>query len=177
MRNVLGAALATTALAGAAATGMMAGEAEAQTRLVLKSASSDSSYYVMTVQLGEMLRAGEAVQVQPTVEESQGSVQNVTEAGRRDHPFLFTTPPSLLQTAWADQKAGGLPLASGVDRLRGGDAGVFGRDRRVFGRCLGTVSLRLFLRRVVLRASLADCLECYDTDCDAGERRQPCLEL
>ncbi len=77
--------------------------AEAQTRLTLKSASSDSSYYVMTVQLGEMLREASGGDIQPTVEESQGSVQNVREAGRRSNPFFFTTPPSLLEAAWAGE--------------------------------------------------------------------------
>jgi len=77
------------------------GPARAQTHLTLKSASAESSYYVMVVQLAEMIREASGGDVIPTVEESQGSVQNVREAGRRPGAFLFTTPPSLLQSAVA----------------------------------------------------------------------------
>jgi len=84
---------------GAAAVFGTAATAEAQTRLTLKSASSTSSYYVMMVQLAEMLRQVSDGAIQPTVEESQGSVQNVKEAGRRPGAFLFTTPPGLVAAA------------------------------------------------------------------------------
>src|SRR3546814_19901030 len=60
-----------------------AGAAQAQTRITLKSATASSSYYVMMVQLGEVLRAETKGQIQATVEESQGSVQNVKEAAKR----------------------------------------------------------------------------------------------
>ena len=73
--------------------------AEAQTRLTLKSAASTSSYYVMMVQLAELIRTVSNGEIQPTVEESQGSVQNVKEAGRRPGAFLFTSPPSLIEAA------------------------------------------------------------------------------
>ncbi|WP_201157265.1 TAXI family TRAP transporter solute-binding subunit [Rhodobaculum claviforme] len=84
--------LMTGACALVAATGAAASE-----RLTLKSASSSSSYYVMMVQLAELLRAGGTIS--PTVEESQGSVQNVKEAAVRPGNFLFTSPPSLLVAA------------------------------------------------------------------------------
>ncbi len=71
--------------------------AAASERITLKSASSASSYYVMMVQLAELLRG--TGDFSPTVEESQGSVQNVKEAAVRPGNFLFTTPPSLLQAA------------------------------------------------------------------------------
>jgi TRAP transporter TAXI family solute receptor len=71
--------------------------AAAQERITLKSASSASSYYVMMVQLAELLRGTGGFS--PTVEESQGSVQNVKEAAVRSGNFLFTTPPSLLRAA------------------------------------------------------------------------------
>lgn len=83
--------------------------AEAQTRVTLKSAASTSSYYVMMVQLGEVLLARSNGAIQPTVEESQGSVQNVAEAGRRPGAFLFTTPPNLI----ADALAGNAPFERG----------------------------------------------------------------
>ena len=71
----------------------------AQEKVVLKSAKSTSSYYVMMVQLSEMLK--KAGGFSPTVEESQGSVQNVKESKVRPGNFLFTTPPSLLAAAAA----------------------------------------------------------------------------
>ncbi len=86
---------------GAAVT--LAGAASAETRVTLKSAASTSSYYVMMVQLGEMIMSQSDGQILPTVEESQGSVQNVTEAGRRPGAFLFTTPPDLIANALAGE--------------------------------------------------------------------------
>ena len=83
---------------------LLAGTAAAETRVTLKSASSTSSYYVMTVQLAEMLRASSDGEIQPTVEESQGSVQNVSEAGRRPGAFLFTSPPNLIDDAFAGRE-------------------------------------------------------------------------
>lgn len=89
--------------------------AGAETRVTLKSASSTSSYYVMMVQLGEVLLARSGGAIQPTVEESQGSVQNVAEAGRRPGAFLFTTPPNLI----ADALAGNAPFERGnYDSIR-----------------------------------------------------------
>jgi uncharacterized protein len=104
----------TAATLGAALTlgsilSLGAPAAEAQTRVTLKSASSTSSYYVMMVQLGEVIMAQSNGQIMPTVEESQGSVQNVTEAGRRPGAFLFTTPPNLI----ADALAGREPFERG----------------------------------------------------------------
>jgi uncharacterized protein len=94
-----------------AALALAGGAAGAETRLTLKSASSASSYYVMTVQLAEMLRAESGGDILPTVEESQGSVQNVLEAGSRPGAFLFTTPPNLLKDAWAGRE----PFDAGGD--------------------------------------------------------------
>ncbi|MBB4284959.1 TAXI family TRAP transporter solute-binding subunit [Roseospira goensis] len=75
--------------------------AQAQERVTLKSAKSTSSYYVMMVQLAEMTRKASDGAISPTVEESQGSVQNVKESFVRPGNFLFTTPPSLLAAARA----------------------------------------------------------------------------
>lgn len=89
-------------LAGAAAllgVGLAAAPAAADTRITLKSAKSGSSYYVMMVQLSEMLKQASDGRLQPTVEESQGSVQNVKESKVRRGNFFFTTPPSLLAQA------------------------------------------------------------------------------
>ncbi|MBJ3776874.1 TAXI family TRAP transporter solute-binding subunit [Acuticoccus mangrovi] len=84
-------AAAAMALAMAAAPA-----ADAQTRVTFKSAKSGSSYYQMAVQLAEAMKAGD---VSVTVEESQGSVQNVMEAAVRGGDYVFTSPPSLVGLA------------------------------------------------------------------------------
>jgi len=114
IKNNVVSTVAIAAVLGAA-TALTAPAAEAETRLTLKSASSASSYYAMTVQLGEMLRSASDGAILPTVEESQGSVQNVIEAGRRPGGFFFTTPPNLLLDAWAGEE----PFTSGeYDHIR-----------------------------------------------------------
>jgi hypothetical protein len=76
--------------------------AVAQTRVTLKSATAGSSYYLMMVQLGEALKSASSGDLSPTIEESQGSVQNVKEAARRSGNFVFTTPPGLVRDARGD---------------------------------------------------------------------------
>lgn len=90
--------------------------AEAQTRVTLKSATAGTSYYVMTVQLGEALRAATGGKISATVEESQGSVQNVKEAPRRAAGYVFTTPPGLIRDAVAGKKP--FEGESGYDDIR-----------------------------------------------------------
>lgn len=99
MRHVAPIAAAAALFAFAAVT-----DAAAQTRVTLKSATASSSYYVMMVQLGEVLRGETKGQIQATVEESQGSVQNVKEAAKRPGNFVFTTPPSLIAAAREGKK-------------------------------------------------------------------------
>ncbi len=94
------------AVAVAAVGLMMTGAVNAAERLTLKSAKSTSSYYVMMVQLSEMVKQASDGEISPTVEESQGSVQNVMESFVRPGNFLFTTPPSLLAAA----RSGGAPF-------------------------------------------------------------------
>jgi TRAP transporter TAXI family solute receptor len=91
---------------GALALGLsvLCGGAAADTRVTLKSAKSGSSYYLMTVQLGEALKAASNGSYLPTVEESQGSVQNVKESKSRSGNFVFTTPPGLLASAREGKK-------------------------------------------------------------------------
>ncbi len=86
-------------VAAVAGLSLLAGAASAAERITLKSAKSTSSYYVMMVQLAEMLKEASGGDIQPTVEESQGSVQNVKESNVRPGNFFFTTPPSLLAAA------------------------------------------------------------------------------
>lgn len=78
--------------------------AQAQTRVTLKSAKSTSSYYQMMVQLSEALKAGSDGNLIATVEESQGSVQNVKEAAKRKGAYVFTTPPVLVKRIAAGKK-------------------------------------------------------------------------
>lgn len=99
------------------AMGVTESPAAAQTRVTLKSATAGSSYYLMMVQLGEALKTASNGELSPTIEESQGSVQNVKEAARRPGNFVFTTPPGLVR----DARDGKAPFAgeSGYDALRG----------------------------------------------------------
>ncbi len=104
-------------LAALLAAGALAMPASAQTRVTIKSATAGSSYYLMSVQIGEALKAASQGKITATIEESQGSVQNVKEAARRPGNFVFTTPPGLLN----DARASKAPFAgeSGYDVVRG----------------------------------------------------------
>lgn len=88
-----------TALAGAAALALAATSASAETRVTYKSAKSTSSYYQMAVQIAEAMKAGSDGEIIVTVEESQGSVQNVMETRARGGDYVFTTPPVLVSLA------------------------------------------------------------------------------
>ncbi|WP_374443730.1 TAXI family TRAP transporter solute-binding subunit [Stella sp.] len=106
--------LAAAVLAGGL---LLSHGAAAETRLTLKAAASGSAYYVMTVQLAETIRTETKGSVQPTVEESQGSVQNVKEAARRPGAYLFTSPPGLVAAARGGRKP--FEGESGYDGIRG----------------------------------------------------------
>ncbi len=73
--------------------------AQAETRVTFKSAKTSSSYYQMAVQLAEAMKKGSDGHVIVTVEESQGSVQNVMESTKRSGNYVFTTPPVLVKLA------------------------------------------------------------------------------
>ncbi len=73
--------------------------AMAEERVTFKSAKTTSSYYQMSVQIAEAVKAATDGGIIVTVEESQGSVQNVTEAARRQGNYVFTTPPVLVKLA------------------------------------------------------------------------------
>lgn len=75
--------------------------AHAETRITYKSAKSTSSYFQMAVQLAEAMKSASNGEIILTVEESQGSVQNVLEAPRRAGNYVFTTPPVLVRLAGA----------------------------------------------------------------------------
>ena len=88
---------------GVIAAGMMAlsvaNAAQAETRVTLKSAKAASSYYQMAAQFGEAMKTGTDGDIIVTVEESQGSVQNVMEAMVRPGNYVFTSPPGLVSLA------------------------------------------------------------------------------
>lgn len=81
-----------------------AAPAWAETRVTYKSAKAGTSYYQMGVQIAEAMKAGSGGNVIVTVEEGQGSVQNVMEVRARGGDYVFTTPPGLVGAA---QKAAG----------------------------------------------------------------------
>lgn len=88
---------------GVIAAGMMAlsvaNAAQAETRVTLKSAKAASSYYQMAAQFAEAMKTGTNGDIIVTVEESQGSVQNVMEAMVRPGNYVFTSPPGLVSLA------------------------------------------------------------------------------
>ncbi|MFK5978114.1 MAG: TAXI family TRAP transporter solute-binding subunit [Rhizobiaceae bacterium] len=73
--------------------------AQAETRVTFKSAKTTSSYYQMAVQIAEAIKKGSNGEIIVTVEESQGSVQNVKESAKRSGNYVFTTPPVLVRLA------------------------------------------------------------------------------
>ena len=79
--------------------------AQAETRVTYKSAKAGTSYYQMGVEIAQSIKAGSNGQITITLEESQGSVQNVMEAASRTGNYVFTTPPSLVNAAMADKGA------------------------------------------------------------------------
>ena len=88
--------IVVSALAGLMA---VATAAHAEDRVTYKSAKSTSSYYQMGVQIAEAVKAATKGGIIVTVEESQGSVQNVMEAAVRPGNYVFTTPPALVGLA------------------------------------------------------------------------------
>ena len=73
--------------------------ANSETRITYKSAKSTSSYYQMGVQISQTIKKSSNGQMIVTIEESQGSVQNVKEVIGRKGNYVFTTPPVLVKLA------------------------------------------------------------------------------
>jgi len=88
-----------TAIATALISTAFSISAFAETRITYKSAKSTSSYYQMGVQISEAMKAGSNGDIIVTVEESQGSTQNVMEVRARGADYVFTTPPVLVKLA------------------------------------------------------------------------------
>ena len=98
-RRVAWTPVAASAALALACLAALPGPAAAETRVTLKAAKAGSSYYQMAVQLAEAVKAGTDGEVSVTVEESQGSVQNVMEAAVRPGNYVFTSPPALVELA------------------------------------------------------------------------------
>lgn len=77
--------------------------AQADTRVTYKSATAGTAYYQMGVELSEAIRQGTDDGIVLTLEESQGSVQNVMEVMARQGNYVFTTPPALVEQAMAGE--------------------------------------------------------------------------
>lgn len=92
------------AVAAALALGMAGSQAMAEARVTYKTAKAGTSYYQMAVQIAETVKQATAGDIIVTVEESQGSVQNVKEAVGRGANYMFTSPPSLVANAVAGRK-------------------------------------------------------------------------
>lgn len=80
------------------------GLTQAAEKVTYKTAKSTSSYYQMAIQYAEAIKQASSDAISITVEESQGSVQNVSEVPRRGKNYLFTTPPALIKKAIAGEK-------------------------------------------------------------------------
>lgn len=94
----------TTLLAAVAALALTSGApAGAETRVTYKSAAVGTAYYQMGVDLSEAIKAGTEEEIILTIEESQGSVQNVMETAARSGNYIFTTPPALVTQALAGE--------------------------------------------------------------------------
>ena len=77
--------------------------AYSDTRITYKSAKSTSSYYQMGVQIADTIKKSTNGEMILTIEESQGSVQNVKEVAARKGNYVFTTPPVLVKLAIAEK--------------------------------------------------------------------------
>ena len=86
-------------LALAAALSVSASNVLAEARVTYKSAKAGSSYYQMGVEIAEAMKSGSKGEIIVTVEESQGSTQNVMEVRARGGDYVFTTPPALIAMA------------------------------------------------------------------------------
>ena len=92
----------------------------ADTKITYKSAKSTSSYYQMGVQISEAMKKASNGSIIVTIEESQGSVQNVKEVVARKGNYVFTTPPVLVKLAIAEKamfKGKGNPRYSEIRAL------------------------------------------------------------
>jgi len=112
--------LLSSLLVIAAAAFMIFGGMKTDTKITYKSAKSTSSYYQMGVQISEAMKKSSDGTIFVTVEESQGSVQNVKDVVARKGNYVFTTPPVLVKLAIAEKamfKGKGNPRFSEIRAL------------------------------------------------------------
>jgi TRAP transporter TAXI family solute receptor len=128
-------------------------QVQAETRITYKSAKSTSSYYQMGVQIAEAIKAGSNGDMIVTVEESQGSVQNVMEARARGGDYVFTTPPVLVKLAQGGKAMFPIPSLtmhfvmsekSGVNDFAGMEGKTILLGKGSFGAREGEKYLKLF---------------------------------
>ena len=98
-RRALGASIVMLALLCAAF------DAQAETRVTYKSAAAGTAYYLMGVELSDVIREGTDDAIILTLEESQGSIQNVMEVLARQGNYVFTSPAILIEQAQAAEGA------------------------------------------------------------------------
>lgn len=91
-------AVAAAGAVAAFAFGLSA-TAHAEQRIAYKSAKTGTSYFQMGVELANAIKTGTKGGTILTIEESQGSVQNVMEAAVRSGNYVFTSPPGLVASA------------------------------------------------------------------------------
>ena len=112
--------LLSSLLVISAAVFMIFGGMKTDTKITYKSAKSTSSYYQMGVQISEAMKKSSDGTIFVTVEESQGSVQNVKDVVARKGNYVFTTPPVLVKLAIAEKamfKGKGNPRFSEIRAL------------------------------------------------------------
>ncbi len=90
----------------------------AEQRITYKSAKTGTSYYQMGVEFANAIKQGSAGKTIVTLEESQGSVQNVMEASVRSGNYVFTSPPGLVKQAIAGKGAFAKRPAEGFAKIR-----------------------------------------------------------
>ncbi|OWV27744.1 TAXI family TRAP transporter solute-binding subunit [Halomonas campaniensis] len=97
--RALGTSIATLALL------CVAFDIQAETRVTYKSAAAGTAYYLMGVELSDAIREGTDEAIILTLEESQGSIQNVMEVSARQGNYVFTSPAVLIEQAMAGEGA------------------------------------------------------------------------
>ncbi|WP_136659042.1 TAXI family TRAP transporter solute-binding subunit [Nitratireductor sp. XY-223] len=84
---------------GIASVLLVAGPAQAEIQIALKSAKESSSYYKMGNQLAQALKTGSNGEIDVTLSDSSGSVQNILDVENASEDYIFTSPPVLVSLA------------------------------------------------------------------------------
>lgn len=95
------------AAVGFAAVALLSGlpaAADDSSRVVIRAGKTGSAYNLLARELVDAIAAEEAPTITLALEESQGSVQNVIEAGKRGPDEVFTATPSVVQSALRREK-------------------------------------------------------------------------